>query len=109
MPALQVKDCPEHIYESLRTCAAEENRSISQQALTIIQRYLEMRESAGDVELLSPSIRRPSYASEAATTDYVEKRKAIFERMAELKPIPVSRKSPAAAEILRQIREEEAR
>ena len=44
MPALQVKDCPSDVYERLRACAAEENRSISQQALTIIENYLRMRE-----------------------------------------------------------------
>ena len=45
MPALQVKDCPHDVYEKLRECAAEENRSISQQALTILEDYLAMREA----------------------------------------------------------------
>lgn len=41
--------------------------------------------------------------------DYVAKRKTTFERIAKLQPIPVSSESPAASEILRQVREEEAR
>lgn len=40
MPALQVKECSEDVYERLRACAANENRSIAQQTLTIIQDYL---------------------------------------------------------------------
>ena len=39
MPALQVKDCPTEVYEELRRCASRENRSISQQALTILEDY----------------------------------------------------------------------
>ncbi len=41
--------------------------------------------------------------------DYAEKRKAIFNRIVELNPIPVSPKSPSASEILGHVRDEEAR
>ena len=44
MPALQVKDCPADVYEKLRKCAEEENRSISQQTLTIIEYLKQCRE-----------------------------------------------------------------
>ena len=44
MPALQVKDCPASVYEQLRACADEENRSIAQQTLTIIQDFPAARE-----------------------------------------------------------------
>ena len=44
MPALQVKDCPTEVYEELRRCASRENRSISQQALTILEDYLGFRD-----------------------------------------------------------------
>ena len=40
MPALQVRDCPEDLYEKLRTCAAEQDRSITQQTVHILREYL---------------------------------------------------------------------
>lgn len=40
MPALQIKDCPSDVYESLKDCARRQNRSIAQQALTILEDYL---------------------------------------------------------------------
>ena len=97
MPALQVKDCPAPVYEALRQCADRENRSISQQTLTIIERYLGMR----DVPTL------PVVTSEPI--NYGERRERVFERIRQMRPIPVSESRPNAAEMLRQIREEEAR
>lgn len=44
MPALQVRDCPQDTYEALKRRAARENRSMSQQALTLIQEGLAYRE-----------------------------------------------------------------
>lgn len=40
MPALQVKDFPADLYEDLRACAAENDRSISQQTTSILRSYL---------------------------------------------------------------------
>lgn len=44
MPALQVRDCPQDTYDALKRRAARENRSMSQQALTLIQGGLAHRE-----------------------------------------------------------------
>lgn len=109
MPALQVKDCPTDVYERLRACAAEENRSISQQALTIIKRYVEERYSSNTNGHESSTDARKLYASSFDETDYLGKRKKALERICALPPLPITTVSPSAAELLRQIREEEAR
>ncbi len=44
MPALQVRDCPQDTYDALKRRAERENRSMSQQALTLIQGGLARRE-----------------------------------------------------------------
>lgn len=103
MPALQVKDCPADVYESLRRCAARENRSISQQALTIIEEYLNHREYSHDRWHGSSSTRGDE------KVDYIAKRKRIFEEIDKLPAIPVSDLAPSSADILAEIREEEAR
>lgn len=41
--------------------------------------------------------------------NYLERRIKVFEAIASLRPIPISEKTPCTDEILRQIREEEAR
>ena len=107
MPALQVKDCPADVYERLRVCAAEENRSISQQALTIIEDFLEMRSNAP--LLASRSFMPDAGFCEGGEVDYVSKRRRSFERIGELDPLPVSDKVPRADELLADIRAEEAR
>lgn len=100
MPALQVKDCPIYVYEKLRQCAIRENRSISQQALTIIEEYLDIRERA------YPS----RYADgDAAKTERIARRREAFARIEAHRPIPVSKEVPRSDEIMAEIRREEAR
>lgn len=102
MPALQVKDCPTEVYEELRRCASRENRSISQQALTILEDYLGFRDFVPHdrSSLRNRCDEKPSY---------IEKRKRLFERIDKLPAIPVSELAPSSADILAEIREKEAR
>lgn len=102
MPALQVKDCPAMVYDRLRECAAHENRSISQQALTIIQEYLGLRESAA-----SPNASEPRVASSAE--ERMAHRRMAFQRIEELRPLPITDASPGSAELLDAVRAEDAR
>lgn len=105
MPALQVKECPSVVYERLRECAARENRSISQQALTILEGYLGLRGGVdGGVAACGVSACRCG-----AAPSYAAKRQKAFERIAKLRPLPVSKRSPDSAELLRQAREEAGR
>lgn len=107
MPALQVKECPAAVYERLRECANRENRSISQQALTIIEGYLGFRDTGessdpGDAKGPSGSSRRPRGG-------YLAERERAFERISKLRPLPVTKELPDSAELLAQVREEDAR
>ncbi len=108
MPALQVKDCPTAVYDKLRECAAQENRSISQQALTIIEGYLGMRNVAAPTEQAATA-QGPCRPPSAGQECYLERRQRAFDRIAMLRPLPVSKKSPDSADLLRRIREEDAR
>ncbi|MBQ9003866.1 MAG: hypothetical protein IJ087_18625, partial [Eggerthellaceae bacterium] len=105
MPPLQVKEFPADVYERLRQCAREENRSISQQTLTIIEDYLAMRNGA----TADPAQQYGGTPSLPPSESYVEKRQRAFARIAALSPLPVSNAAPCAADLLSAIREEEAR
>ena len=108
MPALQVKDCPLEVYERLRACAASENRSISQQALTIIEQFLDMWESLRSIAPTS-AVASSYYIEGSNGGDYARKHKEAFERIKKLRPIPHDDTCPSTVEILAQIRKEEAR
>lgn len=105
MPALQVKECPAAVYDKLRECASRENRSISQQALTIIEGYLGMREHPSDQSCIvsSTSSALPNH------NNYLEKRQTTLNLISSLKPIPTTRKCPNSAQLLKRSREEDAR
>ena len=109
MTALQVKDCPEEVYERLKQCAARENRSISQQTITILEEYLGMRPQTKHSESRLKMVSEDRPSQYGKPIDYIEKRRRIFEKLDKLKPIPITKDCPRADEILRQIREEEAR
>ncbi len=116
MPALQVKDCPSDVYERLRICAAEENRSISQQALTIIEDYLNARDRGGLAGALSgdkqPRIRARAMYNNTELTDgidYAKRHEEAFARIRQLPPVPISASRPRGDVLVAQIREEEAR
>lgn len=108
MPALQVKDCPESVYDELRICARDENRSISQQALTIIEEYLGFRNSTSNIEQ-TPQTKFPVQNKKEDSINYVEKRLRIFEDLAKLPPLNNTKNMPSMAELVRQSRDEDAR
>jgi len=112
MPALQIKDCPKDVYERLRACAKAENRSIAQQALTIVEDYLDARDRGFVAfETVKPAAERrhPSYAEVDDGVDYLAKHMRALERISKLPSIPITETAPRADIILAQIREEEAR
>lgn len=101
MPALQIKDCPTNVYERLRECAARENRSISQQTLTIIEEFLDMRPLP-----LYGTPPENDRTGRPPKPDYLARRKEVFERIDELPPLPVTDRLPRSDVLLREIREE---
>ncbi len=42
MPALQIKDCPQDLYNQLKICANAEDRSMSQQMVHILRCFLHL-------------------------------------------------------------------
>lgn len=114
MPALQVKDFPDDLYAELKECAANEDRSISQQTLHILRQYLKAyRQLGGRVEWAvapreQPPVGRDArmQAAEAERQQRIERRKKVFEHIQSLPQFDVPDDFPSAAEIVRQMREE---
>lgn len=110
MPPLQVKECPADVYERLRACANEENRSIAQQTLTIIEDFLDMRDGLKTPnETRSRHFMAPSSVRADPDIDYLSRRRETFARIEGLPTVAITDSAPRADVILAQVREEEAR
>lgn len=111
MPALQVKDFPADVYDALRTCANHEDRSISQQTIHILRRYLELYKEASGASsnpehLIFRSLKGESDATAVSTNDRFEKRRRALQRIAELPPVELPPGYDSIADLVRESREE---
>lgn len=110
MPALQVKDFPDDLYEELRECAAEECRSVSQQTIYGLREFLRMRKAYQSVK---NALWAAPYVTdllekeeEQKRLERVRKRHELLERIRERGPANIPDDFPSAAEIIREMREE---
>lgn len=110
MPALQVKDFPDDLYEELRECAAEECRSVSQQTVYGLREFLRMHKAYQSVK---NALWAAPYVTdllekeeEQKRLERVRKRHELLERIRERGPVNIPDDFPSAAEIIREMREE---
>ena len=120
MPALQVRDCPEPLYEELRLCAAEQDRSISQQTLYVLRRYLSWYRAVGRYEERQPEVLGAPFAEgksreprivpldreEQERQARIRKRKALFTQIEAHRKDWGDQPFPDAAQMIREMREE---
>ena len=119
MPALQVKDFPQDLYDELKACASKEDRSISQQTVHILRDYLRAyrqwaNRSDWEVVPKSSEAYRPYYertmtgreTEEAERQARIEKRKKIFAEIDAFPHVEIPEDFPSPAELVRQGREE---
>lgn len=127
MPALQVRDFPDDLYDELRECAANESRSIAQQTVYILKEYLSIygqmqQDGRGPfrapnliyidpnrniVEPLGAQEKRARLeAEEAARQARIEKRRKLFATIQSRPQAPLPSGCPDAADLVRQGREE---
>lgn len=101
MPALQVRDFPEDLYEGLKEYAAREHRSMAQQTIQAVEEMLAQR----GVRKNSKGPRIISYESLRERDAIIAKRKALFERISErAKDLPDD--LPPVEEFIRERKEE---
>lgn len=110
MPALQVKDFPDDLYEELRECAAQECRSVSQQTIYGLREFLRMHKAYQSVK---NALWATPYVTDLLDEEgeqerlkRAKKRRDLLERIRERGPIDIPNDFPSAAEIIREMREE---
>ena len=103
MPALQVRDFPDGLYDELRECAKSQDRSISQQTTHILRAYLEMHRGSDVAERdVATGPARDGDMPEART----ERLERVFAHIDSLPGLSDDEGLPSPAEVVREMREE---
>lgn len=98
MPALQIRDLPQGLYDELRLRAEREHRSLAQQATVAIEQHLR----------LVPPTEQPArpLTEEEERRVRIAKRKAIFARIDTMPKVEIPDDFPDIVEIIHEGREE---
>lgn len=111
MPALQVRDFPDELYEQLKAYAASQHRSVAQQTIVAVEQMLEAADAqhywdGRELHRLERRSRYFDFDTEAERAVRIEKRKALFEEIKKLPKVEVPADFPDTVELIRQGREE---
>ncbi len=88
MPALQVRDFPDDLYEKLKFCASRNHRSMAQQTIAYVEQGM-MLEDGGEYYWDGRKFYRPvrsnivDFDTERERKERIEKRKALFAKIEE--------------------------
>ena len=109
MPALQVREFPDDLYEQLKAYAASQHRSIAQQTIVAVEQMLAHPDASHywNGERLYRAVRPiPDFDTEAKRAARIEKRKELFAEIDKLPKFDVPDGFPDTVELIRQGREE---
>ncbi|HBO61199.1 MAG TPA: argininosuccinate lyase [Olsenella sp.] len=97
MPALQIRDLPQGLYDELKLRAEREHRSLAQQATVAIEEHLRM----------VPPAEQPArqLTEEEERQARIAKRKAIFARIDAMPKAEIPEDFPTPEEIIRELRD----
>lgn len=113
MPALQVREFPDDIYEELKAAAAREHRSIAQQTIICVERFLREAsarerkiENEGCWHRVTP---HSSYQQDESTRERearIAKRRETFRRIDAFPKLDLPNGALGPVDIIRGMREE---
>ena len=107
MPALQVRDLPQSLYDELQQRAMREHRSMAQQTIVALEDHLRGGSRQAVPECLSPEW---SDGDERARRERIERKRELLERIHER--AASSNRSPGevadVAQLVRDMRDERA-
>ena len=111
MPALQVRDFPDDLYEQLKAYAASQHRSIAQQTIVAVEQMLEAADAqhywdGHELHRLGRAPQVIDFDTDEARAARIEKRKELFAEIDKLPKFDVPDDFPDTVELIRQGREE---
>lgn len=105
MPALQVRDFPQPLYDELKVYAAQNHRSIAQQVIVAVEDMIRPKPKITAVPLQQKSTGSVPIDLEGAQQARIEKRRAIFAD-AEIQPEISSDKLAELLELAQEAQKE---
>lgn len=109
MPALQVRDFPQPLYDRLKEQAARDHRSMAQQALFYIEGGLNGSHKPNGTTTTTSEQERSIYTPHIDTNEdtqaRIKRRKTLFEKI-NASPFTLPPNAPSPAEMLHQARDE---
>ena len=79
MPALQVRDFPEDLYEKLKMLAAREHRSVAQQTIVAVEAMVSGETKAAESDTCHHQALYLDFDTEAKRAARIKKRQELFE------------------------------
>lgn len=104
MPALQVRDFPQPLYEQLKERAEKDHRSIAQEVVFIVEDFLSSPQKHSSA-VQPPSIYAPRIEPEGVIQERIERKRKLFEEIA-ANPLIIPDDFPSPEEIIRAIRDD---
>ena len=108
MPALQVRDFPDDLYEKLKELAAREHRSVAQQTIVAVEAMVSGESAAraeGDPRHHTLYL---DFDTETKRAARIKKRQELFES-AKATPLVLPPDAPSPVDVIREAREERSR
>lgn len=85
MPALQIRECPENIYDGVKRCSKVNRRSMANEALIALEEYVARQERDIGTPVIqfenAPNNQFLSFNEDMGREERIAKRKALFERI----------------------------
>ena len=104
MPALQVRDLPQNVYDALSASAERDHRSLAQQTTYILEQYLMGDGRRFHAEPRAPLA--PSFETDEEIAARAERKRQVFARIEARGPLRVPDDFPDVVELIREGREE---
>ncbi len=109
MPALQVREFPDDLYERLKACAALEHRSIAQQVVALVEEGLNARSEShywdgNNLHRLGRASQVIDFETESACKSRIGRREALLAEMGVLPKLGDAGDCPSAAELVKRSR-----
>ena len=105
MPALQVRDFPEDLYEKLKVLAAREHRSVAQQTIVAVEAMVSGETKAAESDTCHHQALYLDFDTEAKRAARIKKRQELFENTKMLTEKNPQMRELSADDIVKTIRD----
>lgn len=105
MPALQIRDLPDALYEGLKARAKAEHRSLAQEATVAIERHLTVIDGGRPMDIQPQPRSIYNLSDDEGREERIAKRKTLFAKINSEPKVEIPDDFPSPEEIIRELRD----